>query len=628
LAEPAVEIASAPARAQKSSTMPPVVRGLLWALIGFLVGDLLIYLVDPITGHPFVTEVGAVVGWVGAVIGWILGVGGLEEVVYPLLGIQVERPVPTGWRRYFAFSTDHKVIGLQYLVTSVGSFGLAGLLAMWMRAELMSPGPWTTVFQFPEQYLNVVGIHGSLMIFSVATVAMVGGLGNYFVPLMIGSRETVFRRASGISFWLVPAGILTIAVSPVLGYWTSGWRGYEPLLGTDPSGAVYYYLGVAALLLSSYVVAINLVATILFRRAPGLTWNRIPMFVWGILVTSLLNLIWLPEIITTFLLALIDRTIPFHFFDSGGSPLTYLNLFWLFGHPEVYIIVLPALALWQEILPVMGRKSLFARNISIIGLSFVMLLSGLVWGHHMFTNMSNEEMLGTSFFTEMISIPTGFAFLSAIGTLWNSRLRLTTPALLVLMSMFNFLIGGLTGLFLADVPVNFQIHNTFWVIGHFHYTIIGGMVFSLMAAMYYWLPKFSGRMYNEAWGKFLAVLVFVAFNWTFGQMFILGLDGMPRWVPVYPRYLQGLNDSVSIGAFVLGLGFILTAVHIWWAWVKGPKSEPNPWAARTLEWFTDSPPPEENFREIPVVAGSFYVYGEDTPAAVLTGPAGGPSLPA
>lgn len=606
--------------------MPPVVRGILWGGIGFLIGDLLVFLVDPIAGHPFVTEVGAVIGWIGALIGWILGVGGLEAVVYPMLGKPAVVPHVTGWRKFFSFSTDHKVIGMQYLVTTIGSFGIAGMLAMWMRLELMSPGPTTFVFQTTAQYLNVVGIHGTLMIFSVATVAMVGGLGNYFVPLMIGSRETVFRRASGISFWLVPFGIMTIAISPVLGYWTSGWRGYEPLLGIDPSGAVYYYLGVAALLMSSYVVSANLVATIIYRRAPGLTWNRVPMFAWGILVTSLLNLIWLPEIVTTFLLALVDRVIPFHFFDATGSPLTYLNLFWLFGHPEVYIIVLPALAIWQEILPVMARKSLFARNVSVIGLTFVMLLSGMVWGHHMFTNMSNQEMLGFSFFTEMISIPTGFAFLSALGTIWNSKLRLTTPTILVLMSMFNFLIGGLTGLFLADVPVNFQIHNTFFVVGHFHYTIIGGMVFSLIAAMYYWLPKISGRMYNEFYGKFLAIWVFIAFNWTFAQMFVIGLDGMPRWVPIYPKYLQALNDSISIGAFLLGIGFLLTVVHIWWAWVKGPVSVENPWRARTLEWQTESPPPPENFREIPVVAGSFYIYGEDAPAAV-TIPAG-PHVPA
>lgn len=620
--------ASAVAPAPRHSAQPPVVRGLLWATIGFLVGALLVFILDPLTGHPFVSEVGAVIGWFGAIFGWVLGVGGLESVIYPMLGIADPPAEAHGWRRYFGFSTDHKVIGLQYLISSVASFGIAGMLAMWMRVELLTSGPWTTVFQFPEQYLQVVGIHGSLMIFSVATVAMVGGLGNYFVPLMIGANETIFRRASGISVWLVPAGIMTIAISPVLGYWTAGWRGYEPLMGIDPSGAVYYYLGVAAILTSSFVVAVNLVGTIIYRRAPGLTWNRIPMFVWGILVTSLLNLIWLPEIITTFLLALSDRVVPLHLFDAAGSPLTYLNLFWLFGHPEVYIIVLPALAMWQEILPVMARKSLFARNISVIGLTFVMLLSGMVWGHHMFTNMSNEEMLGFSFFTEMISIPTGFAFLSALGTMWNSRLRLTTPTLLVLMSMFNFLIGGLSGLFLADVPVNFQLHNTFWVVGHFHYTIIGGMVFSLIAAMYYWLPKFSGRLYNENWGRTLAIWIFIAFNWTFGQMFILGLDGMPRWVPVYPKYLQPLNESVSIGAFILGAGFLLHAIHIWWAWVKGPVAGPNPWNARTLEWVAASPPGNENFSQIPVVTAGFYTYGDDAPQPVALRVPAGSEFPA
>jgi cytochrome c oxidase subunit 1 len=495
-----------------------------------------------------------------------------------------------------------------------------------MRFQLMRPYP--TIFPYPEQYLNAVGIHGTLMMFTVATVALVGGLGNYFVPLMIGARETVFPKASGLSVWLVPAGVLTIALSPLLGYWTTGWRGYEPLAASDGAGIIFYYLGVFALTLSSFIVAVNLTATILFRRAPGVTWNRLSLFAWGILTVSLLNIIWLPEIQATFLLSLLDRIGGFNFFNAIGHPLAYAEAFWLFGHPEVYIIVLPALALWNEILPVMGRKSLFARPVAVLGLVFVMLLSGLVWAHHMFTNMRDSEMLPFSFFTEMISIPTGFAYLAAFGTLWKSRLRLTTPALLILMSMFNFLVGGLTGLFLADVPINFQIHNTFFVVGHFHYTIIGGMVFSWAAAMYYWLPKLSGRMYNEFWGKLGAIWLFVAFNATFGQFFLLGLDGMNRWVSVYPAYLQPLNFWTSISAFFLGAGFGINIVHIVWAWVRGPKAAENPWGAKTLEWATTSPPPPHNFDEVPVVTAGFYTYGDDAPTTVVASsmPAGTPGV--
>lgn len=593
----------------------PLFRGVIWATIGFAVLDLLTVAVDPFRGHPLVTEPSEVMGWAGALGGWLMGVGGYEEMILPLFGSPSTWVEPKDWRKYFGLSTNHKVIGIQYLFTASSIFFVGGMIAMAMRYELMQPS--MHLFTYAGQYLTAVGIHGSLMMFGVGTVVLISGLGNYFVPLMIGAKETVFSRLSGIGHWLLPAGALTLIASPLLGYWDTGWRGYEPLASQDPGGIVFYYLGVFAMTLSTILASLNLAATIIFHRAKGMTWARLPLFVWGILTVSLLNLIWQPEIEMTFVMALLDKLIPFHFFDAMGSPLTYLSMFWLFGHPEVYIIVLPAFALWNEIIPVMAQKNLFARDWAIIGLIFVMMLSGLVWAHHIFTNMRNSEMFPFSFFSEMISIPTGFSFMAAIGTLWRARLRLTTPTLLVLMSLFNFTIGGLTGVYLADPPINLQVHDTFFVIAHFHYTIIGGMVFTWMAAMYYWLPKMSGRMFNETWGKWLALWVFIGFNGTFGQMFLLGLDGMNRWVPVYPPYLKPLNYSVSLFAFFLGAGFIATAIHILWAWTKGPKSPENPWHARTLEWLTTSPPPDDNFDgEVEVVRG-FYRYDHDEPSAYL-----------
>ncbi|POB11223.1 cbb3-type cytochrome c oxidase subunit I [Sulfobacillus sp. hq2] len=595
--------------------MAPVLRGLVWATIGFAIFDLMTVAVDPFRGHPLVTEPSVVVGWVGALIGWLMGVGGYEGVILPLFGSPSTWVEPKNWRKYFGLSTNHKVIGLQYLVTSSSIFFIAGMDAMAIRYELMQPS--MHFFTYTGQYLTAVGVHGSLMMFGVGTVVLISGLGNYFVPLMIGAKETVFSRLSGIGHWLLPAGALTLIASPLLGYWDTGWRGYEPLASQDPGGMVFYYLGIFAMTLSTIIASLNLAATIIFHRARGMTWARLPLFVWGILTVSLLNLIWQPEIEMTFVMALLDKLIPFHFFDALGSPLTYLSMFWLFGHPEVYIIVLPAFALWNEIIPVMAQKNLFARDWAIIGLIFVMMLSGLVWAHHIFTNMRNSEMFPFSFFSEMISIPTGFSFMAAIGTLWRARLRFTTPTLLVLMAIFNFVIGGLTGVYLADPPVNLQVHDTFFVIAHFHYTIIGGAIFTWVAAMYYWLPKLSGRMFNDTLGKWLALWIFIGFNGTFSQMFLLGLDGMNRWVPAYPPYLKPLNYSVSLFAFFLGAGFIANAIHIWWAWVKGPKSPENPWHARTLEWLTTSPPPDDNFDgEVEVVRG-FYRYDHDEPSAYL-----------
>ncbi len=595
--------------------MPPIFRGMIWATIGFIIFDLFTVAVDPYRGHPIITEPGEVLGWLGAVIGWLMGVGGYEGMILPLFGSSSTWVEPQGWRRYFGLSTNHKVIGIQYIFSSSTIFFIAGMTAMAMRYELMQPS--MHFFTYTGQYLTAVGVHGSLMMFGVGTVVMISGLGNYFVPLMIGAKGTVFSRLSGMGHWLLPAGAMTLIASPLLGYWDTGWRGYEPLASQDPSGIVYYYLGVFAMTLSTILSAVNLAATIIFHRAHGMTWARLPLFVWGILTVSLLNLIWQPEIEMTFIMGLLDKLVPFNFFDSLGSPLTYLSMFWLFGHPEVYIIVLPAFAMWNEIIPVMAQRNLFARDWAIIGLIFVMMLSGLVWAHHMFTNMRNSEMFPFAFFSEMISIPTGFSFMAAIGTLWRARLRLTTPALFVLMSLFNFVIGGLTGVFLADPPINLQVHDTFFIIAHFHYTIIGGMVFTWLASMYYWLPKFSGRMFNDTWGKWLAIWVFIAFNGTFGQMFLVGLEGMNRWVPVYPPYLKPLNYSISLFAFLLGAGFIANAIYIIWVWTKGPVSPENPWHSRTLEWLTTSPPPEENFDgDVEVVRG-FYRYDNDEPSAYI-----------
>ncbi|MDA8193948.1 MAG: cbb3-type cytochrome c oxidase subunit I [Thermaerobacter sp.] len=595
--------------------MPPILRGAFWAFIGFVLGDLATIAVDPFQGHPLVTEISALFGWAMAVIGWVLGVGAWEGVVLPLAGFSEPWAEPTDMRRYFQFSVDHKVIGIQYLVSSTATFFIAGGLAMAIRYELMQP--YLHFFRYPDQYLTAVGIHGTLMMFSVATVALLGGLGNYFVPLMIGAKGTVFPRLSGIGHWLVPAGVATIILSPLLGYWTTGWRGYEPLASQDPGGIVFYYLGVFALTLSSLFVSLNLTVTIIFNRARGLTWARLPLFAWGMIAVSILNLIWLPEIQMTFVMGLLDRLVPMNLFNGVGNPLSYLSMFWLFGHPEVYIIVLPAFALWNEIIPVMAQKSLFARSGAIIGILFVMILSGLVWAHHMFTNMRYSEMFPFSFFTEMISIPTGFAFMAAIGTLWRARFRVSTPGLLILMSMFNFLIGGITGVFLADPPINLQVHDTFFVVAHFHYTIIGGMVFSWVAAMYYWLPKLSGRLYSEFWGKALAIVIFIGFNGAFSQMFLLGLHGMNRWVPAYPAYLQPMNYEVSLFAFLLGLGFLGHLIHISWAWRSGPRSPENPWHGRTLEWLTASPPPPHNFDGEVLVRRGFYLYDSDQPAGVV-----------
>ncbi len=597
---------------------PPVVRGILWAAIAFiLVNTLVSQVLDRQAYDPFITKVSVTFAWTAALCGWLLGVGGWEMLVKPHFGYPLVWRTPADWRRYFMLSLDHKVVGIQYLATSAAGLFIAGFAAMMMRAELMQARLW--FFPNMSAYLSAVGIHGTIMMFAFGTVVLVGGFGNYLIPLMLGANGSAFPRVSAISVWLLPVGIATVALSPLLGMWTTGWRAYAPLSGQDPSGIVFYYLGVFAMTVSSLLVAVNLTATIIFKRAAGLTWNRIPMYAWGILAVSLLNIIWLPEIQMTFILSLLNNIVPFPLFSQVGTPLTYMEIFWLFGHPEVYIIVVPAFAIWQEILPVMGQKTLFARQWGVLGLVFVMLFSGLVWAHHMFTNMRNSQMLPFSFFTEMISIPTGFAYLVALGTMWKARMRPKAPTVLVLMSMFNFLIGGVTGVLLADPVINLQAHDTFFIVGHFHYTIIGAMLFSALAAVYYWMPRLCGRMYSETWANLLSVWVFIAFNAVFGQFFLLGLRGMNRWVPVYPAYLQNMNFEVSIFAFLLGIGFLLHLIHVVWMWNHGEPAGTNPWQGKTLEWHSASGPGQTNFAVAPIVLRGFYNYADRRPVLASRG---------
>lgn len=583
----------------------PTLRAFLWGIIGVFAGMAVTAL---IMGTTLVTEQSGVFGFLFGLAGWLLGSGMWEAVVLPWFGKENKWDQGQGIGRYFRFNTDHKVIGLQYLLTSVIAFFLAGLMAMALRYNLMTPA--LDLFPTAKVYNTFMGIHGSLMIFSVAVVAIVGGLGNYFVPLLVGADDMVFPKLNGASYWFVPAGIIAILISPFWGGFQTGWTGYAPLSSTDGSGQILYFLGIYSLGLSSIFTAINVIATIIYLRAPGLSWKRLPMFAWAMLVTSLLNIIWVPVIGVDMVMGLLDRAVPTQFFTEDGIPMLWQDLFWLFGHPEVYIIMLPAWGLWLEILPVMGQKTLFGRKWVLAGLIGITGLSSLVWTHHMFTSTDDTRLIPFMTTTELISIPTGFMYIAALGTMWGARLRLNTPLIFVLMSIFNFLIGGLTGVFLSDVPGDFQLHNTYFVVAHFHYTILGGMVFTWLAGMYYWFPKFSGKMYNELWGKIGAWCIFIFFNLTFTGMQVAGIDGMNRRVASYLPYLHNINLFVSICAFFLGLSFMIPLINFAYSWAKGKQAASNVWGGKTLEWQTSSPPPHENFHEIPLVTGDFYDYGE------------------
>ncbi|MAG36406.1 MAG: cytochrome c oxidase subunit I [Dehalococcoidia bacterium] len=602
----------------------PLVKGLVFGVVGFLIGGGLTGLIRGLSGREaWVLEPVLVGGYVLALLGWLLGLGLWELWGRGWLGLPVRPSPTTGWARYFAFTTDHKVIGVQYVVTFVSLFLLAGLLAMLMRIELMAPGE---TIMGSGTYNHVMSLHGIIMI-AVAVAVFIGGLGNYAVPLLIGAEDMAFPRINALSYWLTPPVALLLIATFFTGGFDAGWTAYPPLSEVNASGQVLFNLAVITFGLSSILGGMNFLVTIIALRAPGMSWGRLPIFVWGVFAASIISLTATQFLAAGLLMILLDRLLGMTFFPaaSGGNPLLYQHVFWFYSHPAVYIMALPGFALALEVLSHFSRKPLFAYRPVVVGFLFIVGMGFIVWAHHLFTSGMAEYLHGPFMVTtELISIPTGLVFLSALGTLWLGRLWLQTPMLFALAFVFNFLIGGLTGIYLADVPTDVHLQDTYFVVAHFHYTIVGGEIFALFAGLYYWFPKITGRVYNERLGKVHFWWMFLGYNITTIPMFAVGLQGMNRRVGDYPEALGGLNLFISVAAFVLGASFLVFVGNMIWSWARGPRATANPWGARTLEWQVASPPPVENFPEVPQVVGTPYGYGvPGARHAVIGTPAGG-----
>jgi cytochrome c oxidase subunit 1 len=561
------------------------------------------------------------------VVGWLLGIGALNYPFAKLFGVdglEEESPVDN-WTKYFRYSLDHKVVGLQYVVGVLLFLFTGGLLAMAVRAELLNP---TTHLFSPDTYIKIVSEHGTIMMMMMTSV-IVGPLGNYFVPLMIGARRMAFPRIEALSFWIFTAGFMVIFSALPYGGFPTGWTGYAPLQTQAGPGMVSYLLGFAVIGVGMILAGFNQAVTIINYRAPGMTWSRVPIFVWSILATAALLTLATPVLFAGGLFGLLDKTVQTAFYvtEHGGSSYLWENLFWFFGHPEVYIMALPGFGIAAEILPVFTRRPLFAYKVAAAGMIGVALLSFFVWQHHLFQSGINPDMRPLFMLTtELISIPTGFIFLVGMGTLYRAKIRLEIPMLFVLALFFNFLIGGVTGVFLSDVPVNVTVHGGFFVLSHFHYTIMGGLLFAFMAGLYFWLPKMTGKMMNKKIGKIHFWMMFVFFNLTFFPMFIIGLLGQPRRVFSYATNLQGLNDFSSVSAFLLGLSFLVFFYNLIWSmWIKPEIAPANPWESMGLEWQTASPIPPYNFERIPVIMTDPYRYSEDGAPAFADLGNGGPS---
>ncbi|MBZ0294883.1 MAG: cbb3-type cytochrome c oxidase subunit I [Anaerolineae bacterium] len=603
--------------------MRTIVKGLVGGAIAFLIGAGLVALIRSLTGVPaWSTEQAITVGWLFALIGWLLGVGIWDYWAREWVNLPLRENNAVGLARYFTFNTDHKVVGVQYLITFVFLFLLAGLLAMVLRLELMQSG---RDFLNGAEYNNVMSLHGTIMIF-VGVAATVGAFGNYIVPIMIGAEDMAYPRLNALSFWFVPPVVILLLASVFVGGYDTGWTGYAPLGTVTRLGEIYYNLAFFTLGFSSILGSINILTTIITLRTRGLGWGRLPIFVWSVFGTSVLTLIFTQFVALAMIMNLLDRVAGFSFFDAaqGGDPLFYQNVFWFYSHPAVYVMILPGLGIALEIIAHFSRKPLFAYKWAVGGMLGVVVLSAVVWAHHMFTSgMSGPLRIPFMITTELISVPTGLVFLSALGTMWQGRLNLKTPMLFALGVIFNFLIGGMTGIFLSDIPVDIHLQDTFFVVGHFHYTIVGGGIFALFAGIYYWFPKITGRMYNEAQGKIHFWWMLIGFNLTFLPMFSLGMNGMNRRVADYLPELGGGNMFVSLSAFFLGAGFLLFVYNMIRSMVQGSVAGANPWGARTLEWQVPSPPPLRNFEQMPEVVGDPYGYGEpDSTHAVIPAPAG------
>ncbi len=603
----------------------PLLRGVIFAAIGFGVGIAFAVLITATTGgDAWIFERSFTLGYVFALIGWVGGVGVWETWAREWFGLSVRSTLPSDWRRYFGFCTDHKVIGVQYLVTFLVFFLLAGLMSILMRIELARPGE--NIFN-NDQYNAVMSLHGIIMI-AVAVAAVIGGFGNYFVPLMIGADDMAFPRLNALSFWLVPPVAVLLLITPLYGGLEAGWTQYPPLSDRGDSAHLMFNLAVISFGLSSILGGINFLSTIIFMRAPGMTWGRLPIFIWSMFAAGLLSFFFTQGLAVALLMVTLDRVAGMAFFDAsrGGDPVLYEHIFWFYSHPAVYIMILPAFGVTLEVISHFSRKPLFAYRWAVGGLLSIVALSGVVWAHHMFASGMSEDLHGPFLvLTELISIPTGLVFLSALGTIWLGRLWLRTPMLFALAVVFNFAIGGVTGIFLADTPTDIHLHDTYFVVSHFHYTIVGGEIFALFAALYYWFPKITGRQYNERLGQLHFWWMFIGYNATFIPMFWVGIQGMNRRIADYPSAYENANLVISVAAFFLGASFLVWLYNFVFSWLRGPAAEPNPWRARTLEWQVSSPPPVHNFPAIPKVTGHPYDYGVPGSVHADLSPGGAPA---
>jgi cytochrome c oxidase subunit 1 len=503
---------------------------------------------------------------------------------------------------------DHKRIGMMYLCTILCMFLLGGFFALAIRLELFSPG---MQFLTPDQYNRFFTYHGAIMVFMVIIPLIPAAIGNFVMPMMLGAKDVAFPRWNLFSYYIYIIGATLAASTLFLKGVDTGWTFYTPY-SIRTSGSTTLVLGGAFIMgFSSILTGLNFIVTIHKLRCPGLSWDRLPLFVWALYATSVIQILATPVLAITLLLLILERTMGIGIFDPklGGDPILFQHFFWFYSHPAVYIMVLPGMGIISEVIPVFSRKPIFGYK-AIAGATFgIALVSFVVWGHHLFVSGQSEfANFVFSLITMFVAIPTGIKVFGWVATMYKGSLRFNVPLLYAVGFLFVFTIGGLTGVFLATVSMDVHLTDTYFVIAHFHYVMVGGTIMAFLAGLHYWFPKFSGKMYDETIAKWACWFIMIGFNVTFFPQFILGTMGMPRRYADYLPQFTTLNRVSTVGSWLIGTGFILVLITLVKALRNGKPAGDNPWGALTLEWQTASPPPFENFLYDPVVTEGPYEY--------------------